>query len=332
MRKPVKKRLRSGSFSSNFPHMEEPILLRYRGRPIHSADVAFIRELIAAHPSDSRRRLSQRLCKAWEWRQTNGALRDMVCRGLMLELHRAGHIVLPPVRQAPHNPLLQRASPTPVEVDQSPIECRLRDLGPLTFRQVRRTPEEALFNSLLHEHHYLGYSRPVGEHLKFMVWAGERPVALFAWSSAPRHLGPRDRFLGWSAEARRCNIRGVAYNTRYLVLPWVRVDHLASHLLARMTRQLSDHWQQHYGHPVYFAETFVDTTRHKGTCYRAANWVCLGRTQGRGKDDLTHRPNRTIKDVLGLPLVRDFRQRLSAMSGRIESTGSTDRIARPAHG
>ena len=195
-------------------------------------------------------------------------------------------------------------------LDQTPLQGRLRDLAQLRLCQVRRTPQETLFNSLLQSYHYLGYSQPVGEHLKFMVYAGTRPVALFAWSSAPRHLGPRDRFIGWSAATRRQNIGAIAYNTRYLILPWVRVEHLASHLLGRMTRELSAAWGELYGHPVYFAETFIDPTRFRGTCYRAANWLELGQTQGRGKDDLTHRPNRTLKRILGLPLCRDFRERL----------------------
>jgi hypothetical protein len=288
------------------------ILIRYRGRTVTSADVGFIRELIAAHPAESRRGLSQKLCAAWDWRQTNGALRDMVCRGLMLALERAGHIDLPPVRRRPPNPLTMRARPQPPQVDCTALKASLRELPPLVFRQVRRTSEEAHFNSLLQSYHYLGYTRPVGEHLKFLVYAGDRPVALFAWSSAARHLGPRDRYLGWSAQARRQNIRWVAYNTRFLILPWVQVPHLASHLLARMTGMLSREWQKVYGHPVYFAETFVDTERFRGTCYRAANWVFLGRTQGRGKADRTHRPNRSLKDVLGLPLTQDFRQRLSS--------------------
>jgi uncharacterized protein DUF4338 len=285
-------------------------LLRYRGRTVTAADVHFIRELIAAHPTDSRRGLSQRLCTAWDWRQSNGAPRDMVCRGLMLELCRAGHIELPAVRRRPHNPLIVRARPQPMPLDQTPLRSSLRELAPLKFCQVRRTSQETLFNSLLQSYHYLGYSQPVGEHLKFMVYAGDRPVALFAWSSAPRHLGPRDRFIGWSASTRRQNIGAIAYNTRYLILPWVQVEHLASHLLGRMTRELSAAWNAVYGHPVYFAETFIDPTRYRGTCYRAANWLELGLTQGRGKDDLTHRPNRTLKTVLGLPLCRDFRERL----------------------
>lgn len=285
-------------------------LLRYRGRAVTAADVHYIRELIAAHPSESRRGLSQRLCAAWDWRQSNGAPRDMVCRGLMLELWRAGHIELPAVRRRPPNPLIVRARPQSMPLDQTPLQGSLQDLPPLTFCQVRRTAQESLFNSLLQSHHYLGYSQPVGEHLKFMVYAGTRPVALFAWSSAPRHLGPRDRFIGWSASTRRQNIGAIAYNTRYLILPWVKIEHLASHLLGRMTRELSTAWSQVYDHPVYFAETFIDPTRFRGTCYRAANWLELGQTQGRGKDDLTHRPNRTLKTILGLPLCRDFRERL----------------------
>jgi hypothetical protein len=290
------------------------VLLRYRGRPITAADVGFIRELIATHPQESRRALSRRLALAWGWHQANGAPRDMVCRGLMLALYRAGHVCLPAVQRRPLNPLERRSQPVPREVDATPLVGSVRQMPALAFRQVRRTDAEGLFNSLIAHHHYLGYTHPVGEGLKFMVYAGARPVALFAWSSAPRHLAPRDSYIGWSPERRRQNIDLIAYNTRFLVLPWVRVPHLASHLLARMTRMLSAEWQRRYGHPVYFAETFVDPTRHRGSCYRAANWLMLGRTQGRGKDDLTHCANRSIKEVLGLPLAPDFRERLSGVA------------------
>jgi len=137
-----------------------------------------------------------------------------------------------------------------------------------------------------------------------------RPVACLVWSSAPRHLASRDRFIGWSGEARRRNIRFLAYNSRFLILPWVAVPHLASHLLGRMACRLSKDWECVYGHPLYFLETFVDPERFRGICYRAANWVVLGRTTGRGKDDQTHRPNRSIKEVLGYPLSPRFRQLL----------------------
>jgi hypothetical protein len=289
------------------------VVFEYRHRQVSSAEVEFIRELIAAHPSASRWSLSKKLCKAWGWVQSNGSLRDMVCRSLMLELHRAGHIELPPVRRVIPNPLVQRKKPAPVEVDQSPIQTQLGALGPLMIKQVRRTAEEPLLNGLIEMHHYLGYTQPVGEHLKHLVYAGDRPIACFTWSSAPRHLGPRDRFIGWSKEARRRNIRFVAYNSRFLILPWVEVPHLASHLLGRMVRMLPGAWQQVYGHPVHFAETFVYPAKFKGTCYRAANWIYLGQTTGRGKDDQTMRQNRPLKDVLGYPLTKRFRELLGRL-------------------
>jgi len=234
----------------------------------------------------------------------------MVCRGLMLMLHRAGQIELPPVRQTSLNPLVRPRRPAPVLIDNTPVHGPLSQIQPLEFQQVRRTADEPLFNSLIEQHHYRGYEQPVGEHLKYLAWGRGRPIACLAWSSAPRHLGSRDRFIGWSAEARRRNIRFLAYNTRFLILPWVQVEHLASHLLGRMAKMLSQDWERVYGHPIYFVETFVDPERFRGTCYRAANWVLLGRTTGRGKNDQTNRPNRSIKEVLGYPLTRRFRQLL----------------------
>jgi len=288
--------------------------LSYRHRVITDADLVFIRGLIAENPQCSRRALSLKLCQAWNWVQTNGALRDMVCRGMMLMLHRQGLIELPPVRvvaRVLRQGLSGRDKPAAVSVDQTALSVSFVELGPLEVRQVRRTPEEALFNSLLQQHHYLGYTQPVGEHLKYVVFAQGRPIACLAWSSAPRHLGSRDRFIGWSAQARLKNIRLLAYNTRFLILPWISVAHLASHILGRMARMLSADWQRIYAHPIYFVETFIDPQRFRGTCYRAANWQVLGETTGRGKDAPTRAVNRSIKQVLGYALVKDFRQRLS---------------------
>jgi len=227
-------------------------------------------------------------------------------------LHRAGHIELPPVRFVPHNPLAVRVRPAPAQVDRTPMEDSLRHIQPLEFAQVRRGGDEPLFNSLMEEHYYLGYEQPVGEHLKYLVWAQGRPIACVAWSSAPRHLGARDRFIGWSRQARRNNIRFIAYNTRFLILPWIKVPHLASHILGGMAARLSRDWEQMYGHPIYFVETFVDPERFRGTCYRAANWVVLGETTGRGKQSNSYVPNRSIKEVLGYPLTKRFRQLLGS--------------------
>ena len=173
-------------------------------------------------------------------------------------------------------------------IDRTPVRASLRDLQPLCFRQVRRTPEEPLFNALLAQHHELGYVQPVGEQLKYLVYAGDRVVAALAWSSAAHGLSCRDQFIGWSVEAKRRNRHLLAYNSRFLIPPWVEVPHLASHVLGRMARLLPVEWQRIYGHPVYFLETFVDPTRHRGTCYRAANWIVLGQTFGRGHRCPTH--------------------------------------------
>src|SRR5665213_670294 len=285
--------------------------IRYRGREIREEDILYIRTLIEQYPKESRRKLSVRVCEAWKWRQSNGALRDMVCRGMLLMLERAGQVTLPPVSYVRHNPLAHRARPEPVLIDKTAIEDPLCKLQPLEFEPVRRTALEPLFNSLMEQHHYLGYEQPVGEHLKYLVWAQGRPIACMAWSSAPRHLGSRDRHIGWSAEARKRNIRFVAYNTRFLILPWVQVPHLASHILGRMAKLLPLDWQQMYAHPVHWLETFIDPVRFKGTCYRAANWIALGPTTGRGHNAPTNKRTQPVKDLFGYPLTARFRQLLS---------------------
>ncbi len=288
------------------------VVLKYRGRMLYDADIASIRELVQAHPQASRRELSRQLCQRWNWVQANGSPRDMVCRSLLLALDRGGYITLPPGRGRHPNPLAMRRRPERPVVDTTPITGPLKELGALEFRLVRRTPQEPLCNGLIEHHHYLGYTQPVGEHLKYIVYAGERPIACLAWSSAPRHLGPRDRFIGWGPEARRRNIGFIAYNTRYLIMPWVRVDHLASHILGRMARMVPRDWARIYGHGIYYLETFIDPQRSRGTCYRAANWIVLGLTTGRGHNAPSHQPSCPPKQVLGYPLEPQFRQRLTA--------------------
>ena len=286
------------------------IAWRYRGRNITGDEIAFIRRLIAGHPELSRWKLSRLLCEAWQWKQANGALRDMVCRGLLLTLDRAGEIQLPPVRRKVRNRLAERERPEPVIPDHRPVRGPLHSIAPLEFVEVRRTPEEPLFNSLMEQYHYLGYEQPVGEHLKYLVKAGGQVIACLAWSSAPRHLRLRDRYIGWSDEARERNVHLLAYNTRFLILPWVRVEHLASHILGRMAKLVPQDWRRLYAHPIYWLETFVDTSRFRGTCYRAANWQVIGMTAGRGHRAPTIEQTRPAKRMLGLPLHRNFREML----------------------
>ena len=289
-----------------------PEIWRYRGQTIDQEQLGFLREFIAAHPDSSRWKLSRQLCEALGWKQANGALRDVVCRGLLLLLERAGEIMLPPVRrQIPGQCRNTRLRPQPFLIDTTPLAVPFHALGGVNIQPVRRSADEPLFNSLMEQYHYLGYEQPVGEHLKYLVWGQQRPVAALAWSSSPRHLGARDRYIGWDQQARRRNLHLIAYNTRFLILPWVEVPHLASHILGRMAARISADWEALYAHPIYLLETFVDPERFRGTCYLAANWKVLGETTGRGKDDLSHRQNRSIKQVLALPLHRRFRERLS---------------------
>jgi hypothetical protein len=233
----------------------------------------------------------------------------MICRGLLLQLEARGFIELPPRKKNPLNPLSRHQKPEIVEVDQTPRVGKLSDLRPIELVLVRRTPLERLYRSLIEEHHYLGYRRPVGEHLEYLAMSQGQPVACLGWSSAPRHIGCRDRYLGWTKEQRKKNLSRVVINTRFLILPWVRIPHLASHLLGLNARRIYQDWEKVYHHEVVWLETFVDPERgFEGTCYKAANWVYLGQTTGRGKDDQTHKANRSLKLVFGYPLRKDFQQ------------------------
>lgn len=283
-------------------------VLIHRGRPFTAGDIEFIRHLIEGSPEDHRTALSRRICKAWNWTQPNGQLKDVVCRGLLLRLEAKGFIKLPP-RQSAAGGRHYRA-PEPIQIDQSPIQTDISSLSPIEIRQIRCTPLERIHDALLDRFHYLGHTRPVGEHLKYLAIAKGRPVACLTWSSAPRHIGCRDRFIGWDVRLRQKNLHLLVYNTRFLVLPWIRVPNLASYLLARSAAIISRDWSGIYAHPVYWLETFVDTTLFRGTCYQAANWIYLGETTGRGKNDQTHRANRSLKAVWGYPLCRRFKEML----------------------
>ncbi len=287
--------------------MQQPF--SYRGKIFSIEDIHFIRSLITKNPDASRWALSRKLCIAWDWVQPNGVLRDMVCRGLMLRLHEAGHIKLPARKKNPPNAFGKRKRPGKVDIDQTPINRSLSEILPLKIMQVRRTPLEKTANSLIEHYHYLGYCHPVGEHLKYIVFSQDRPISCMSWSSAPRHIGCRDRFIGWDPETRMRNLHLIGYNSRYLILPWVHVRYLASHLLGKMAKLLPVDWQSVYNHPLYYLETFIDEGRgFTGSCYRAANWIEIGRTTGRGKNDQTNKVNRSLKTVLGYPLSKSFRE------------------------
>jgi hypothetical protein len=286
-------------------------VLRYRGKDYDEKEIEEVRRLVSAYPDKSRFFLSKELCRLWKWTQTNGTPRDMVCRGLLLKLHAEGYITLPPQKRIPTWLGRRKKRLVRIEVDDSPREVALAELLPLTILMVRRTPLEKLYRSLIEEHHYLGYHQPVGEHLEYIAFSKDRPVACIGWCSAPRHIGCRDRHLGWEREQRLANLHKIAINTRFLILPWVRVPHLASHLLSQMARRISADWERIYAHQIVWLETFVDPDKgFTGACYKAANWRYLGLTTGRGKNDQLHKPNRSLKRVFGYPLKKDYRKAL----------------------
>lgn len=286
------------------------VILNYRKRIITADDLFHIRSVISEHGNEGRCAVSRRLCQAWDWRQTNGQLKDIVCRGLLLRLERDQLLTLPPRLKVNNNSLRRKRIPAAIEVGKKPITIPVRGLTPIELRQVRRSPEENLYNSLIQQYHYLGYSLPVGEHLKYLAYSGDQLLACMAFSSAPYAIDCRDIYLGWSAEARERNRHLLAYNTRFLILPWVQVPHLASHLLGLIARTISTDWQRVYNHPILWLETFVDTERFVGTCYRAANWIWLGLTSGRGKYNPGKEKLTSVKAMYGYPLTRDCQKRL----------------------
>ena len=283
--------------------------ITYRGRTVNNHDVADINKVIAAHPEKGRCFISQELCRLWNWRQPNGNLKDMICRSLLLLLESKDLIKLPPRKCNPHNPLANRKKPPKIEVDQTPIDCSISDIS-INLIQIRRTPFEKMFNSLIDQYHYLGYTQPVGEHLKYIAFFNDRPIACLSWSSVPWHIGARDKFIGWPTDVRRRHLHLIANNTRFLILPWVRISCLASCLLSVNRRQLSRDWPRIYNHPIHLVETFVDTERFNGTCYKADNWIYVGKTTGRGKGGKSNKAVLSIKAVYVHGLTKNFRRHL----------------------
>jgi Domain of unknown function (DUF4338) len=285
-----------------------PILLHYRARTIGPAELVFIRATIAAHAAEGRTRISQRLCAAWDWRQPNGALKEYACRDLLLRLEERGHLTLPPRRRAADGPCQQDrlvAPPPP----GPPLTAA--ELDTLVVRPVARA-ERPLWKACLAHYHYLGYRPGAGEQLGYVAYLEGQLVACLAWGAAAYRNAPREASLGWDLVTKRARLPLVVQNTRFLLLPWVRVPHLASKILAATCRRLSADWQGRYGHGLLLAETFVDPTRFRGTCYRAANWVCLGPTHGAGKRGNRYRRHGVPKLVFVYPLHRRAREWLVA--------------------
>lgn len=292
-----------------------------QGRRIGAIQLEQIRQVMAAHPDWSRRRLSQELARLWDWRNGVGQLKDMAARTLLFKLEQRCWIALPPRRQTPSNRMRHKCTPElQFSGPQAPITERLAALLPLIICEVS-TPTGAkqrpLFESLLQQHHYLGHRSTVGENLQYLICDGQsRPLACLLFGAAAWQCAERDCYIGWDPSHRAHNLHFLANNTRFLVVPQVAVPQLASSVLGQVSRRLSRDWHDKYGHPIYLLETFVERERFIGTCYRAASWVRVGQTQGRTRQDRLDgtRHQVPIKDVYLYPLHRRFRQRLQGES------------------
>jgi len=290
-----------------------------QGRHIGEKEIEQVRALIAGNPEWHRRRISEQLARLWDWYNPAGQLKDMAARTLLLKLERRGWITLPPRRRPPVN---RKARRSRLEADlfgeQAGAEVRIAlvELQPLGIEEIsreRQTGKQAEFSSLLERHHYLGHRGTVGENMQYLVSDGQgHALACVLFGAAAWQCKARDQDIGWDAPARQRGLGYVTNNTRFLILPWVHVPHLASHVLGRITRRLSSDWQAKYGHPIHLLETFVDTSRFAGTCYRAANWRMVGVTTGRTRQNKTMTPQAAPKAVWLYPLRKNFREALCA--------------------
>ncbi len=282
-----------------------------QGREIGAPELVLIRSLIRENPGWSRFRLSRELCQRWDWRNGAGRIKDMASRTLLGRLEKEGHIELPPLRPTPHG-LGHPARMVPMEWDRQEMECPLKEVSPLQIAEVSRDrTQRRQVAAALAQFHYLGFGSAVGENLQYTVRGADgRLLACLVFGSAAWKCQDRDCFIGWTPEQRRRHLERVASNSRFLILPWVRVPHLASHVLGVVLRQISKDWQAKYGHGIDLVETFVERDRFRGTAYRAANWLRAGQTTGRTRQDRDHRIQAPIKDVYLYPLGRQFRQHL----------------------
>jgi hypothetical protein len=285
--------------------------MEYWIRPEITGDkVEQIRSIIAENPEWNRTRISQHICRLWGWQNPNGKLKDISCRDMLRELDKAGKINLP-VAQKPSRSHGSADIVRHFEHDTTPINAKLSQLRSIHISKVDSGKELALFKSYIDQHHYLGYDRTIGENMKYMVYSRDgRPLSCLMFGSAAWSCRERDRFIGWDKNQRIRGLSNLTANTRFLIFPWVRVAHLASHILSRIAHRVADDWQVKYGHPVYCLETFVEAGRFRGVSYRAANWIHVGSTTGRGRDGGHHNAILPVKDIYLYPLGADYRTKL----------------------
>jgi len=287
---------------------ELPSKKRYSGRDFSAEELASIRALIADNPTCTRADLSRLACQALHWYKADGGLKDMSCRVAMLRMQDDGVIQLPaPTGQRPQS----RIEFTPQTAPQVVIEQPANRLTPLQFCPVVGRAHSRLWNEYIHRYHYLGYKTLPGAQLRYFVTSGEHIVALLGFGASVWQAAPRDNYIGWSHDQRKAHLHQVINNARFLILPWVRSKNLASMILSMAARRLPADWESRYHYRPVLLETFVEKDRFAGTSYKAANWVCVGQTKGRGKLGPAGKQSVPIKDMWLYPLTRDFRSTLT---------------------
>lgn len=282
--------------------------MRYCGRDFSSAEFHAILQIIEAHPTATRARLSRLVCEQLDWRRDDGRLKDMSCRVAMLRMQDDGVLQLPPPRNGNNNGKPYRRRTLQAEPAARLEAASPTALGALHLQVVTDRHDSHLHNELLDRYHYLGYQPLPGAQLRYFVRANRHLVALLGFGAAAWTIQPRDSFIGWTPEQRQQRLHLVTNNARFLILPWVRCKNLASAILGLAARRLPQDWHQHYGYRPVLLETFVELPRFRGTCYRAANWSLVGTTKGRGKLDLYNQALLPKKAVWVYPLVKNFRQ------------------------
>jgi hypothetical protein len=281
---------------------------RYCGRQFHAEEIAQIRQLIAEDPARTRAELSRLTCRRLAWYKADGGLKDMSARVAMLRMQADGLIELPPPRGPRPDPRVRLSA---LSDPRPPLDQPARALAPLSLQRVHQKAQSSLWNEYIQRYHYLGHKPLPGAQLRYLVYCTEQPIALLGFGAAAWQSAPRDRYIGWSHEQRQRNLHLIVNNARFLILPWVQSKNLASMILAQTARTLPNHWQEVYGYRPVLLETFVEKRRFRGTCYKAANWVYLGQTQGRGKLGPAGKQSVPIKDLWVYPLDRRFRDLLT---------------------
>jgi len=283
---------------------------------ITDSHIVQIRSLISGNPDWNRTRLSMEICRFWGWQSANGQIKDLSCRDMLRDLDKAGAINLPPSQKAPRNAGWGADKVELLRHCTDSIDAPLRELVPLRFEIAASKSDAKEFKSYIAQYHYLKWDRAIGENLRYFVKsAGGAPLACIMYSSASWACHARDSYIGWSGEQRRAGLHYLTNQSRFLIFPWVRCPHLASHILAKSARMLSGDFQSKYGHPIHLIETYVERPRFRGVCYAAANWLRVGETTGRGRDSKSSKATLPIKDVWLLPLTNRARAKLCAAEG-----------------